>query len=389
MKKVLKLIFSVALLLSLAIVMTACGNNDEPTPATPPAAETTPPPAGVDPAPAPISDMRVALVAHSPESILNDGSFNQGAHDGIVRFLASQGLPAGNVTFYQAVAADNDARLNVMIQAIDGGADVLVLPGFQFAYALYGAQDLFPDTYFIILDSEPERNFTSRIENNVAAINYAEHESGFLAGYAAVQDGFRSLGFMGGMAIPPVQRFGHGFIQGAEHAAQQLGLSAGDVTIEFIYHGAFAPDPSHVVMASAWYELSGVEVIFVAAGGIGFAVFEAAEASGGLAIGVDSDQSGDSDTVITSAMKMLDSSVYDMLTDIANNRFRGGQLHVFDAALGGVALPMNTSRFNSFTQAQYDAIFNAIVSGAVNVSSSTDQDAILANVSLVTVNDLN
>ena len=187
MKKVLKIIFSVALLLALAATMSACGNN------------------GGGAATAPAADgIQIALVAHSPESILNDGSFNQGAWDGINAFLSANNLSSDRARFYQAHDATHDARFDIITQAIDGGANTLVLPGFQFESAVYEAQVLFPEVYFITLDSTPAGETGQRIQSNVAAIHYAEEEAGFLAGYAAVMEGHRNLGFMGGAPIPPV-----------------------------------------------------------------------------------------------------------------------------------------------------------------------------------------
>jgi len=200
-------------------------------------------------------------------------------------------------------------------------------------------------------------------------------------------EGLRDLGFVGGAPIPPVIRFGHGFIQGAEHAAAALNLEPGSVQINYTYVGGFAPDPAHVVTASSWF-VGGTEVIFAAAGGVGFNVFEAAGQVGGLAIGVDSDQSIHSDTVITSALKAVDVSTYDMLTDILNGSFRGGRTHIYDATLDGVGLPMNTSRFNNFTQAQYDAIFNQIATRAISISDSVEMGVILGMISIVQVNEV-
>jgi len=399
-KKVLKLILVVALLVSALAIVTACRSEEEAPPApaeTPaPTPEPTPEPDVEDDddeeeyIPADESaavDIQIALVAHSPESILNDGSFNEGAWAGITQFLADNNLPSSNARFYQAVAPDNDARFNSIVQAIEGGANVLVMPGFQFVDALYDAQDLFPDVYFILLDATPSRDGEVRIQPNVAAIHYAEAEAGFLAGYAAVMEGHRMLGFMGGNPIPPVIRFGHGFVQGAEHAAQSLGLDAGDVEINYMYLGGFAPAPEHVVTASAWF-VGGTEVIFAAAGGAGMSVMAGADDTDGITIGVDSDQHWVNDTVLTSAMKALDVSVHDMLTDILNGSFPGGVQHIYDASINGVGLPMQTSRFENFTQAQYDAIFNQIASGALIVDEALEMADILENVSLVVVNEM-
>jgi len=378
MKKVLKIILSVVLLLALAFVFASCNrdNNDD-TDATDQPDENV---ATGDAADA--SHLQIALIGHSPESILNDGSFNEGAWEGIAQFLDDHNLPSTHLRFYQAVAPDDDARFNTIIQAIEGGANVLVLPGFQHVNAVYNAQDLFPDVYFIILDGEP-----GRIEPNVAAVIYAEAEAGFLAGYATVMEGYRALGFIGGNPAPAVVRFGHGFIQGAEYAAQSLGLEAGDIEINFHFLGTFAPGPEHVVTASTWI-VGGTDLIFAAAGGAGLSVLAGVYEAGGTSIGVDVDQHWVNDSVMTSAMKALGVSVHNKLTDILNDTFPGGVLHFYNAAIDGVGLPMQNSRFENFTQAQYDAIFNQIASGTLVVNTSQDMTDILANVSIVVVNEM-
>ena len=404
MKKCLKFISLAMVLVLLAAVLGACGR--QPTPAAPAgsvaATPMTPLPAP-EPAPADAadaadadadrdpSDVRIALIAHSPDSILDDGSFNEGAWAGIQRFASTHGLPSGNIDFFQPHSADDVARIDLIGDAIQGfGADILILPGFHFISSLYDAQDIFPDTKFVLLDATPSGPGGPRVEANVAAIHYAEHESGFLAGYAAVMEGHRNLGFIGGIAVPAVVRFGHGFLQGAEHAAEYLGLAEGDVTVNYYYIGAFAPSPETATMASAWYA-GGVEVIFAAAGGAGASVKAGAEGAGGSVIGVDVDQAHLSPTVITSAIKALDVSVYDMLTDFLNGTFRGGRELMFDASVNGIGLPMHSARFQNFTQADYDAIFALLASGAVVVNNVVTETVSEANLGLVlvTVNELN
>ncbi|MCL2853138.1 MAG: BMP family ABC transporter substrate-binding protein [Defluviitaleaceae bacterium] len=390
MKKLIKVVSA----LTMAALFTAACAQPAP-PAAPPVQPTDAPaptaqeaPAAEEPAPTDgldASDVQIALVAHSPESILDDGSFNEGAWQGIQRFLSNHGLPSSHANFFLPHAADDVARIDLIADAIGAGANILILPGFHFENALYEAQDIFPDTKFVLLDASPRRDGVARIESNVAAIHYAEEEAGFLAGYAAVMEGYRSLGFMGGIAVPAVVRYGHGFIQGAEYAAASLGLDAGEVTISYHYLGGFAPDPAHATMASAWFA-AGTEVIFAAAGGAGFSVKSGAEGAGGTVIGVDVDQAGASPTVITSAMKALDVSVYDLLTHFMEGNFLGGGELRYNAAINGVGLPMESSRFQAFTQEQYENIFNQLASGAISVSSSLDMGDL--DVSLVTVNEM-
>ena len=409
MKKAMKLLPLAFLLVIAMFALSAC-NSDEPTTPTPAAVEETTPaqeeapaveetPAAEEAAPEEVAQeddtaeeapattasadhIQVALIAHSPESILDDGSFNAGAWVGIGDFLNTHGLGDSHRQFFQPHEGSDIARIDMINDAAGAGANVMVLPGFHFQASLYEAQDLFPDVTFILLDASPQVDGNVRIENNLVAIHYAEEQSGFLAGYAAVMEGHRSLGFMGGHAVPAVVRFGHGFIQGAEHAAHSLGLDAGDVSIRYVYLGGFAPDPAHVTTASAWFT-TGTEVIFAAAGGAGGSVIAGAEATGGLMIGVDVDQSHESDVVLTSAVKGLATSVNYMLNARLENRFPGGREVMFNAANDGVGLPMGTSRFSNFSQADYDAIFAQLASGAVSVSSSLEMGDIVTT--LVTV----
>ena len=362
MKKILALLLVLVLVVGLA----ACGGNEpEPAPSPEPAeteengTETEDEAEGLA-----ASDIHIALVAHSPESILDDGSFNEGAWQGIQRFLATHDLSDDHARFFQPHAGDDVARVDLVIDAISSGANVVVLPGFHFIASAAEMQEMFPEVKFILLDATP----AGGPAENLAAIHYAEEQAGFLAGYAAVMEGHRNLGFMGGNAVPAVVRFGHGFLQGAEHAAQSLELEAGEVTVNYLYVGSFAPSPEVATTASAWFA-GGTEVIFAAAGGAGFSVISGAEASDGFVIGVDVDQSGASEVVITSAMKALDVSVYDMLTDMLNGVFRGGRELLFDASVDGVGLPMANSRFTVFTQAQYDAIFALLADGTIVVSN--------------------
>jgi len=135
-------------------------------------------------------------------------------------------------------------------------------------------------------------------------ILYREEQAGYLAGYAAVMDGYTKLGFLGGMAVPAVVRYGYGYVQGADAAAQKLGLAPGSVEIKYWYSGVFAPNDDIKTKMSGWYT-EGTEVVFACGGGIYLSATAAADAAGGKVIGVDVDQSAESPTIITSAMKDL------------------------------------------------------------------------------------
>jgi len=170
------------------------------------------------------------------------------------------------------------------------------------------------------------------------------------------------------MAVPPVVSFGFGFVYGADIAARELGLQRGEVTIDYHYTGDFEASPANQTMAASWF-INGVQVIFACGGALGNSVMAAAEMAGAKVIGVDVDQSFESPTVISSALKGLAISVYDTLRAFYEGRFPGGQNLVYNAAMNGVGLPMETSRFNNFTQAQYDAIFARVAAGEFNIPS--------------------
>lgn len=313
---------------------------------------------------------------------IDDKSFNQGSWEGLKQYAEENNI---TYKYYQPTEKTTDAYLDQIELAVEGGAKVVVCPGYLFEEAVYFAQDEFPDIKFIILDGQPhDANYEDfKINDNVYSIFYAEQEAGFLAGYAAVKEGFTKLGFMGGMAVPAVIRFGYGFVQGADFAAKELGIDS--VDLKYHYTGGFNASPEVQAMAASWYQ-AGTEVIFACGGAVGNSVMAAAEASGAKVIGVDVDQSNESDTVITSAMKMLSGSVYDAITDYYGGNFPGGQVVTRTAKEDGVGLPMNTSRFETFTQEDYDAIYQKLLSGEVTPVTDADaEDAKAVPVEIVAV----
>jgi len=303
---------------------------------------------------------------------IDDKSFNQGSWEGLVKYAKEKNI---SNKYYQPAEQSDDAYLTTIDLAVRGGAKVIVTPGFLFETPIFTAQDRYPNVYFILVDGTPHSAdySTFKTNNNVVGVLYAEDQAGFLAGYAAVKDGNRKLGFMGGMAVPAVVRFGYGFVQGAEYAAQELGLAAGAITINYHYTGGFAATPEAQTMAASWFN-SGVDVIFACGGAVGNSVMAAAEQTGKKVIGVDVDQSSESYTVITSAMKGLQASVYSCISDFYAGKFPGGQTLVFSAVNDGVGLPMSSSKFQSFNKADYDAIFKKLADGTIPRMENLDND---------------
>jgi basic membrane protein A len=320
---------------------------------------------------------------------IDDRSFNQGSWEGLVKYAEEHKI---SHIYFKPQEKSTASYLEAIDLAVQSGAKVIVTPGFLFEPAIFQAQDLYPDVKFILLDGTPnDGNWgapggpTFQLNSNVYSVFYAEEQAGFLAGYAAVKDGFTRLGFMGGMAVPAVVRFGYGFVQGAEYAARELGLES--IELKYHYTGQFAATPQAQALAASWFN-AGIEVIFACGGALGDSVMRAAEANNGKVIGVDVDQSNLSETVITSAMKQLGVSVYDALAAFYAGNFPGGRSVTLDAKIDGIGLPMATSRFRTFTQADYDAIFARLVAGEIAILRNNDVENVTQIPTEIVVVDL-
>lgn len=315
----------------------------------------------------------IALIADKGN--VDDKSFNQGAWEGVVEFAEKNQV---SYKYYRPEASTDDAYFSAMELAVRGGAKVIVAPGYLFEVAIYYAQMAYPEVKFILLDGTPHTAdySTYGIKENVAAILYAEEEAGYLAGYAAVKDGMRCLGFVGGMALPSVQAFGYGYLQGIEAAARELKLPEEAVRVLYHYTGNFEENDTNKQTAKAMYA-SGAEVIFACGGNVGKSVISAAAEENKKVIGVDVDQRYESTTVMTSAIKGLRASVVEVLESIYHGTFEqyAGQVTYFTAANNGVGLPTEVAeqktgnafdRFQRFTEAEYEAVFDRLAEGLVD-----------------------
>ncbi len=323
---------------------------------------------------------RVALI--TDVGTIEDGSYNQGAWEGIKQYGDEKEVP---YTYYQPKEALRDSYLDTINEAIDNGAKLIICPGYLPEEAVYVAQKKHPRTKFILLDGVVHNadysDFT--IEKNVMQIVFAEEQAGFLAGYAAVRDGFTRLGFIGGEAEDSVIRFGYGFVQGADYAAIELGRQ---VEIRYTYAGTYFESAQVVSYASDWYN-TGTEVVFACGGAMGRSVMNAAEATGGKVIGVDVDQYEESPAVITSALKNLSHAVYNGISDFENDRFKGGVTTTMNASNGGIGLAMEHAQFRTFTQGDYDAIYTKLINATIEpyavTNDGTTEDLLLVNTTVL------
>lgn len=320
---------------------------------------------------APKETYEIALVTDVGN--IDDKSFNQGAWEGVEAFAKAAGK---TYNYYRPSEDSDEARVETIKNAVKKGAKVVVCPGYMFANAIATVQGDNPDVNFLVLDVALGDMSTAPTANT-ALITYQEEQAGYLAGYAAIKDGYTKLGFLGGMAVPAVVRFGYGYVQGINDAAKELGI-VDQIELKYWYCGSFGPGDDIKTKMSGWYT-EGTQVVFACGGGIYLSAIAAAEEAGAKVIGVDKDQAGESDLIITSAMKALSTSVQIALKALYDNSGKwpesyAGTESKLGAAQDCVGLPTaETSwRFSTFTVEEYQAIYEQVKSGAITVSSAID-----------------
>lgn len=311
---------------------------------------------------------------------ITDQSFNQTTYEACKEFCDAEGL---QFEYYKPQGDSTPDRVAMVDAAIADGYNVVVMPGYAFAETIKETAELYPDVTFIALDvAQADLGEDYTVPSNVYCAVYQEELCGYMAGYAAVKLGYTHLGVLGGMAVPAVQRFGYGFVQGADAAAVELGI-ADQVVMEYAYGNQFFGDADITAYMDNWYQTLGVQVVFASGGGIYTSAAEAAAKVGGKLIGVDVDQSANINTYgegmcVTSAMKGLAETVKHMLSEVVAGNFAnyGGKIETLglvngdDPTANYVQLPMETTQWgDGFTQDDYKALVKAMYDGEVTVSN--------------------
>ena len=375
MKKILSLILAAVMLLSL----TACGGS------------------GDNGAASGESEYRIAMM--SDFSGINDQSFNQTTWEACSAFGEANGM---EIRYYQPTTSDDAGRIAVAEMAIADGYNVIVMPGYAFAATVVELANNYPDVKLIALDVSVgdllEKAVSAKGEtydytpanwdlnayvnmSNVYCAVYQEELCGYMAGYAAVKLGYTSLGFLGGMAVPAVQRFGYGYVQGADAAAAELGI---EIEMNYVYGGIFYGDADITAVMDTWYA-NGTQVVFACGGSIWSSAAESAKKYGGKIIGVDTDQAALIDAAygegltITSAMKGLAPTTINTLTEIVVNgnwESFAGKVETLglvseDPTANYVQLAPSTLFGEGFTSDDYAALVKAMLEGTVAVSNDT------------------
>lgn len=340
------------------------------------------------------ADMNIAMITDSGD--ITDQSFNQTTYESCKAWAEANGA---EFTYYKPDSDSDEARSASVDQAVAGGANVIVMPGYMFAAAIVTQSKLYPDVKFVALDVgagdicekgvgegydyNPDNWNVADYYNtdNVYCCTYQEEISGYMAGYAAVKLGYKHLGFLGGMSVPAVTRFGYGYVQGIDAAAKELGIE-GEVEVEYVCGGQFYGDADITAAMDTWYGTKNVEVVFACGGGIFTSAVEAAVKVDGKVIGVDSDQAPVIDQnkeglTVTSAMKGLAATVNTVLTDIKAGNWSNYTGKIDNLGLVSdnpeenyVQLPLGSTQWgDGFTEDDYRALVKALHSGEIKVSN--------------------
>ena len=372
MKKILALLLALCMVFALA----ACGE------------------AKTEEAKTEAADVRVAMITDYGD--ITDQSFNQTTYEACKEYCEGAGL---DFKYYKPGSDSDDDRVTMIENAIEDGFNVIVMPGYAFAPAIARTAPENPDVLFIALDVS-EYDLTSAgletLPANLYSAVYQEELCGYMAGFAAVKLGYKNLGFLGGMAVPAVIRYGYGFVQGADAAAAELGLT--DVTLNYAYGNQFYGDADITAAMDTWFA-GGTEIVFACGGGIFTSAAEAAAKVGGKVIGVDVDQAGTIDGLygegmtVTSAMKGLAPTVKTMLAAVQAGKFEGGKVENLGLVSENpeenyVQIPLGSTQFSdSFTAEDYSALVAKMFKGEITVDNDITKGA-ADFATVITVNDL-
>ena len=375
MKKIIALLLAMVMVLGLA----ACTTPDNKPDDTKPANTAFDYDAIPDEMTAADGKYQIAFVTDVGQ--LKDKSFNQGTWEGVKRYASENGKA---YKYYQPANGDqatDDDRYDAMKAAVDGGAEIVVCAGFLQVNGLTKAATEFTDVKFVFIDGWPVGL------DNVMAIDFQEEQSGYLAGYAAVKEGYTKLGFSGGGGgvNPACCRFGYGYVQGAQAAAAELGITV-EMKYSWAYGSSFSASPDLQTMLDGWY-VGGTEVVFACGGSMCQSAFAAAGANDGVVIGVDVDQSSQSEYVITSATKGLREAVMHACDVFYSGKWDtvGGTQTTLGAAADAVGLPTATWSLKNFSVADYEELFASLKDGSVVVDKDYENGLKAENFANVTL----
>lgn len=310
-----------------------------------------------------IEGCEISVIDSSPE--MKTGSIAEDTWNSVMKYAAENGL---SCDYFNPEEASEDGYLKTISKVVEQGAGMIVLPGSCFEETVYEAQKQYPEVYFLILDGVPHNKKASyEISERTTGIVFAEEEAGYLAGYAAVSEGFSELGFIGESKAPEYKRYGYGFIQGAAAAAAETETRS---KIRYAYADSKASETA-AGLAEEWYS-GGTQIIFVCGDEITPAVIKTASSSSNKVISSDSAGSQSDDAVTAYVKKGIDAAVEKVVDGYADDRFIGGTAFNYAAKNNGIGLVMKDGAFSSFTDEQYDAVYGKLKNGKIQLKKDTN-----------------
>jgi basic membrane protein A len=350
-KKSLRSVLALLIVISMmAMVLAGCTSTSTTT-------------GGTTTTPAPAAKGKVAMA--TDVGGLGDKSFNDLSWAGLQKAQTDLGVEAKVLESKQI--ADYESNLTQLASA---GYSPVFAVGFLMQDAVTKVATSTPGTNFGGIDIF----FADPIPTNAVGLNFKEQEAGYLAGIVAglaTKDSFDArlntknvIGFVGGMTIPPVQRYEAGFVAGAKSVNPT-------VKVISLYAGAFDDQAKGKELGLSLIS-QGADVVFAAAGQTGIGTFNACQSSKkALFIGVDTDQfmtlTNPGDTILTSAVKRIDNAVFTVTKQALDGKFPGGQNMTFGLAEDGVGL----SPFHDFDTKVPAAIKDAVTKATADIKAGT------------------
>lgn len=334
-------LMSIAAALAMVFTLAACGSNEE-----------VPPEEQID--------YEIALITDS--GLVMNGGYSEVAWNTVSSFGASEGI---SHKYYKAAEVSDDAYKQAIDDAAQGGAKLIITDGCEFSQVIFEKQKQYEDIKFVIIDTAPvdAESGKTKIGKNTAEIMFASEQAGYLAGYAAVKDGMTQLGFMGDGKKALTMDYLYGFLQGADKAAREQGVS---VNVKYHYSNKDTDNDQILKKSGEWYD-AGTEAIFACGSAVEQPVIESAELLDRKVIVCETEKSMMSDTIVVSAVKDIEAALNEVLKQYGDDKFPGGQSTVYDVANGGVTLDIEKSRLTNLDKSDYKDIIKALSSGDIKV----------------------
>lgn len=324
-----------------AAVLTACGKADE-------------------------NSVPVALITE--QEGIEAGSVMQEIWLGIEDYRTSYGERTG---YYAAQASTTEAYLAAIGEAVEKGARTVVLHGEEAEAAVYEAQTVYKKVEFLLLEAEPqsEDGTQKKMRKNTKSIFFDKIESGFLAGYAAVAEGYTQLVYINGKEKADSREYAAGFLQGAQAAAKAMGKGSGAVSVHWLDRETDGISPSFYRELKTLYA-NGVQAAYTDGGSYTKLVFEVAKETGRAAIGNFINAGTDHENVVVSSVVNYRKAVSMELEAIEKDAFQGGSTTVYGVAENGVALTMGTARLQNFTKEAYRDLLLKVADGSFEIKGT-------------------